>query len=604
MSLIKITRGKKKKLIENLIDNRDYMDNAGIVISEANILKRCELIALRMNYIENMFDTLCGGFEYGEEAMEHINRVIQNRLDRLKLSPQEIAEIAHGKAVPSIQDVIENEWRKEENERIDIYHKSNFIQACSCLARYRVSGNASNAAAEKRLNIGECSVGEAAVLYFFAIHKHINPAFSDDDFLQKNEKEIIDLFEKFVACYVANNKNFSSTLDLIKFFLQGKKRKGEQQAGRIEDLALTYSSSITNAIAETIAQKGKYDPITKTRTIETAGGKVSVYLNGLDFAKVGTDKLFRYGLSLFTKANTQGTKKEQLITDVRGDTKAFARANGIKIDPQKMNTPEEQEKEDARAKKRLERFVASLKEYAIELTNTKITADYTIKGVKGSLVGNPFIPLVDINSKTITFSFLPISAVYLASLPIGYTSASLYKIDNCKRNAYLLATYILTRYSMDNNVIRDTERKVSIREALAHTSLPTLEECTRKRLSWKSHIMDKLMDILDSLCECEFIAKEEFDDQGHNVRGGYKLILPNNKQLSAEQEAAGYPYNYDQFENMLIWCELSNFPDHETRLQEVTARKEKSKAAAAKKRKTTSKKKKDPACKPEGQKGS
>ena len=127
MSLIKITRGKKKKLIENLIDNRDYMDNAGIVISEANILKRCELIALRMNYIENMFDTLCGGFEYGEEAMEHINRVIQNRLDRLKLSPQEIAEIAHGKAVPSIQDVIENEWRKEENERIDIYHKSNFI---------------------------------------------------------------------------------------------------------------------------------------------------------------------------------------------------------------------------------------------------------------------------------------------------------------------------------------------------------------------------------------------------------------------------------------------------------------------------------------------
>ena len=337
-----------------------------------------------------------------------------------------------------------------------------------------------------------------------------------------------------------------------------------------EERSITFIGKPMTALAKA-RTRGIVDPVTHASlTI----GNVTMRLEGvgkidkngnpvIQLPGGGEAKLLRYGVSALTQINAQYSKKPTLR--IYGDTKDFARANKAKIDPQQMATPEEQEKENQRAAKALENFVAKLGKNA-RMLKTGVQFDFVeiLRGKEISYSGLSMLGAYYIDAEIIMLEFTQTAAEYFVQQPLSITPRAYYAIDERKPNALAIADELIRQYGNENNVIRNTEGVLKVDTLLSKTSLPTIDELTGKggknkagetvnrayRYRWIDRIKEPFEEALDELTKVGLIK-----DWCYCLSG--KQPLPDDEPI----------IRYEQFISLYVRFELSGYDSHADRVK-------------------------------------
>lgn len=331
-----------------------------------------------------------------------------------------------------------------------------------------------------------------------------------------------------------------------------------------EERSLSFTGTALTALSKA-RTRGIVNHITKdSLTI----GDVIIASSIASKIGIGEAKLLRYGVSAFTRENAQNEKKPNLR--IHGDTRDFARANNIRIDPQTMATPEEQEKENRRAAKALENFVAKLARNAETLkSNASFSWSETIRGKAKAYSGISLISAYRIDQDVIMLEFSQSAAEYMIQLPLSDTPRALYAIDDRKPNAYSIAQALISHYGIENNVMRNTERMLKVETLLSYTSFPTQETLKAKRWSWERLVKEPFEEALDELTQ-----KGLLKDWRYSLSGMEELT----------EEQATTILRYEQFAALYICYELSGYDSHADRVKLIAEKREAQKERAAKRR--------------------
>lgn len=351
-----------------------------------------------------------------------------------------------------------------------------------------------------------------------------------------------------------------------------------------DERSITFIGKPITALAK-VRTKGQLNPITKDSVAIDNGVTIRLLSNNkrnkdgnvvIQLPGVGEAKLLRYGVSAFTKVNARYEKKPTLR--IYGDTKAFARdcikdpARGI--DPRKMATPEEQEKENQRASKALENFVAKLGRNARMLKNETqfdIIATYGEKEKRYS--GLTMLGAYAIDSDVIMLEFTQSAAEYFVRQPLSETPRALYAIDDRQTTAYAIADALTQHYGVENNIIKNTERILKVETLLRCTSLPSMDECREKRLGWEHFVKEPFEKAMDTLYAKGLIAEEKFDEDTHRrISGGWRYTLSGMEELTDEQ--ATNITRYEQFASLYVCFELSGYEPHSDRIRTISEKRE------------------------------
>lgn len=308
--------------------------------------------------------------------------------------------------------------------------------------------------------------------------------------------------------------------------------------------APTFTGEATKALAlaRTI---GIVDPMAGSVRV----GSVSIFGKSKQLG-AGEFKLLNLGIGAFTEINTQNRKNPQLR--IYADTKEYARACGVTIDPVQKDNPKAQEAENRRAAKALDNFVMKLRKNAqILRKEAAFTGDELIQGRKSTYAEMPFIGAWYIDQDVIFLEFTQSAAEYLVRLPLTLFPRSFFAIDDRKPNAIAIAMELYHRYSMDNNVIKNTERIIKVENLLAYTSLPKYDPNDRYRSRWDSRIKEPFEAALDELKAKGFLADWKY------CRA---------KKIELSDEEAGSILRYEQFASLYLYYELADFASHDERL--------------------------------------
>ena len=359
-----------------------------------------------------------------------------------------------------------------------------------------------------------------------------------------------------------------------------------------DERSLSFIGKPITALAKA-RTRGAVNRVTKDSL--TIGNDVTIRLIGggkkdkdgnliIQLPGAGEAKLLRYGVSALTKVNSQFEKKP--ILRIYGDTKDFARAC-IKdaargIDPRPMATPEEQERENQRAAKALENFVAKLGKNARLLRNgAQFDFVATSRGKEKRYSGLTMLGAYDIDADVIMLEFTQTAAEYFVQQPLSITPRAYYAIDERKPNALAIADELIRQYGNENNVIRNTEGVLKIETLLHCTSLPTIDELTGKggknkagetvnrtyRYRWIDRIKEPFEEALDELTQKGLIK-----DWSYCLSG--KQPLPDDEPI----------VRYEQFISLYVRFELCGYEPHADRVKLIEDKRATQREKSAQKR--------------------
>lgn len=327
--------------------------------------------------------------------------------------------------------------------------------------------------------------------------------------------------------------------------------------------APTFTGEATKALAlaRTI---GIVDPLAGSIRVRN----VSIFSSKSKQLGAGEFKLLNLGIGAFTEINAQNRKNPQLR--VYADTKEYARACGVAIDPVQMADPKAQEAENRRAAKTLENFLVKIRKNAqILRREAAFTWEEKIQGQMSAHAEMGFISAYSIDQDVITLEFSQSGAEYLVRLPQALLPRSFFAIDDRKPNAIAIAMELYHRYSMEGNIIHNRERIIKVESLLAYTSLPKYDPNDRYRSRWDSRIKEPFEAALDELTAKGFLRE-------------WKYCRAKKVELSDEE--AGSILRYEQFAALFIYYELADFASHEERLKLLLDKKKQQAEKAEKKR--------------------
>lgn len=190
------------------------------------------------------------------------------------------------------------------------------------------------------------------------------------------------------------------------------------------------------------------------------------------------------------------------------DTKEYARANGVRIDAEKKDTPEDQRRENEAVKGNLRDFMTTLKKSAQQLYD--IGQEWEEVDAKGRTVKYQAVRMVSGVSVNAQYIKLNFDADVARSIMAGHMSqypTSLLSLDGRKPVPYRLGRKLAIQNSMVNNRARGTANTLSVEKALeAVPQIPTYESIIESgRKDWKKRICGALEAALDDLCEARFL---------------------------------------------------------------------------------------------------
>ena len=313
-------------------------------------------------------------------------------------------------------------------------------------------------------------------------------------------------------------------------------------SGKIEPLSTMFSGKAINALAR-IKTSGHYDPLERKLAVEG----VNIFSpESVQKIGVGTAKIFRYAVAEFTKRNAQNAKGDKINPRIFLDVKDFATANGVDIDST-----------DA-----MKNFRRKLRNSLNILLQSSITLTEKIKGKEQTFSGLNYIGAYELKPSALEVEFTLKMAEYLTSLPLIKYPRSLYIIDDRDANAYAIGEAMCIHYSQDNNVMKQTEGKLSVEKLLEKTSLPTREEIKKQRLSWYERVKEPLENILERLKQCGFLKD-------------YRYCYSGGKEITDKEMRAGTRItdSYENFISLLVKFELNNYENSQIRAIEIKKKK-------------------------------
>lgn len=301
-------------------------------------------------------------------------------------------------------------------------------------------------------------------------------------------------------------------------------------------LSLMFSGKPINALG--LARgKGKFD--TASRILKVGDANIFAPENTQKIG-VGAAKAFRYILAEFTKHNSQNMPKDKIINRIFLNVKDFAEANGININSS-----------DA-----MKNFRRKLKGNLNILLTHKISWSDKIKGKKEHFPEMTWISAFKPTGNLFMIEVTQSMAEILALLPMIYYSRALYSLEDREFNAFAIGEAMCIHYCQENNVIRETENKISVLKLLEKTSFPTYKELKEHKMGWEQNIKEPFENCLDKLYQCGFLK-----DWKYCYAGGSEIT---DKEIID---------SYEKFISLIIKFELNDFDSHKKRLTKITQKK-------------------------------
>lgn len=312
-------------------------------------------------------------------------------------------------------------------------------------------------------------------------------------------------------------------------------------AEKSKTLSLMFSGKAASAL--TLARgKGKFEPIKKKLKI---GDDVEIFTpKNVQKIGVGAAKAFRYILAEFTKHNAQNIPKDKIINRIFIDVKDFAEANGVKVNSDTA----------------MKNFRRKLKDNLDILLTHKISWSEKVKGKKEHFPEMTWISAFKVGGDFIMIEVTQSMAEILTLLPLIYFPRALYGLDDRDFNTDAIGHAMTVHYCQENNVIRGTHNKMSVRKLLEYTSFPTYEELKEKKNSWERNVKEPFENCLEKLFQCGFLKD-------------YKYCYAGDIEIADEEVRAGTIDSYEKFISLIVKFELNNFDSHEKRLAEITEKK-------------------------------
>ena len=314
------------------------------------------------------------------------------------------------------------------------------------------------------------------------------------------------------------------------------------------------------------------DPITKAITIKRGGVslvlKEDIPIERLDELTIklgtGTIKLLNTALAEFTKNNDFRSKKE-LALDIDIPLRDYARALGVDIDEHETSTPEEAEKEKNRARNALKNARRSVTKHMDTLYRASLSwEDKTQKKGASDFDDVRIITRKSIKDGYIHLELYPGLARALADKKtITEFPLVLLSYDERNPNAYSIGQALYMHYAMDNNYIKDTTNRLSVKSLLAKTTLPTYKEVQEKdRGHWVERIKTPFENALDYNVGRILIA-----DNYKEGKEPWKYTHEKGRELTKE-EYIKMQTDYTFWSSLYITYEMNYTLDREERLEE------------------------------------
>lgn len=320
----------------------------------------------------------------------------------------------------------------------------------------------------------------------------------------------------------------------------------------------------TDALAFMNGKDAEVNQITKTATVS----KFDVQLSILKFEElhatlgISTDKLLSTAIATFTQRNDfRHNKYKDLDRVVHIPLREYAELLGYDVTEHETSTPEEAEAEKKRAKNQLDNARKAIKKDLLTLQASSLTWEERVKGKPRDFSSISLVTRVGIRNGIIEIAFSPEIAQYLAGKNvITQYPTKLLRISGRKPTAYYIGRKLAEHYNIDNNQIRGTHDRISIKALLAVTDLPTYEEVMRQDRHWDRRIKEPLEVALDELTKEHILKNWEYTHA---------------KGIPLTEEEASNITVYSDFEKLYLHFTPADRVDHTDRLQAKKERKEK-----------------------------
>ena len=370
------------------------------------------------------------------------------------------------------------------------------------------------------------------------------------DLLKEKSPELHQKAKRIIDDTFSNREKIMNT-SYAKLIL----KKLNEDIHPTKPLSLTFNGKAITALG--VARgRGKTD---RMQPQATQIDGVNLFLpDSVQKIGVGTAKIYRYAVTEFTKRNSNKITKERIDPRLLLDIRDFADANDV----------------DIHSTDAMKNFRRKLRKSLETLRCSGVTWTEKVKGKPQSYAGMNYIGKYELTNNTLMIEFTLSMAEYLVQLPLIQYPRSLYKLDDRDYNAFAIGEAMCIRYSQNNNVIRQMENKLSVETLLKYTSFPSYEELKKNRWKWEDRVQGRLESVFDRLQKCGFLK-----EYGYHYSDG--TPVPDEDVYNRKIDS------YGKYISLMLWYELNDYDDHQTRVSEIEKKKAESKKKLQARRKKT-----------------
>lgn len=350
------------------------------------------------------------------------------------------------------------------------------------------------------------------------------------------------------------------------------------------DFLLLLNEDITNDLMRLTMRDFVKDKTGEQLIYETSKGHVyTIKTPGKmhNILTVSTKKILDAGILYLTFTNFYRGSQERVNPTVQIPLIDYGEANGYILTPQKMDTAEEQEKENRRVKERIKELKNNIRRDLTTLENLTWTGVIKKGKNKGDYFNISIISSHSIRDGIIRINFDIDAARCLVNSFVFPYPKVLFKHDNRKPNSYSIGRKIALHNAMDNNYERGTDCTLSVERLLnAAPEIPSINELqSRNQRNWKDKIKKPLESALNDNVEIGLLSKWEY----RNTKTGATYTPETAQALT-----------WDQYSVLMVDWTMKAAPPWQTeRRAKLADEKETAKTKAAKPK--TARKKKSPA---------
>ena len=226
----------------------------------------------------------------------------------------------------------------------------------------------------------------------------------------------------------------------------------------------------------------------------------------------------------------------------------YGEANGYTLTAAKMDTKEEQEKENRRTKERKIALRKQIRKDLTDLEKIKGTAERTRGEKAGEYIEMRIISSHSVVNDVIRVNFDIDFARFIVNEYEMQFPTVLFRIDNRKPNTYSIGRKLALHNSIDSNYYAGTDCTLSVKVLLSEApEIPTMQELREgKQRNWKNKIKRPLEKSLNELIETyPMLSRWEYRDPKTGTR------------YTAEEAQA---LTWDEYKKLMIDWTMKNQP--------------------------------------------